>query len=81
MHRRAVIGSHDCRHTAATLLGVQGGHPKAIQAVLGWDEVAMVDRYTRFVDEMRRDAPAKMDVILEPGGCQLGCQTGTKKAK
>lgn len=31
---------HDLRHTAASLLAVQGIHPKAIQAVLGWDQVA-----------------------------------------
>jgi integrase len=35
---------HDLRHTAATLLAVQGVHPKAIQSVLGWDQVAIVDR-------------------------------------
>ena len=57
---------HDLRHTAATLLAVQGVHPKAIQAVLGWDQLAMVDRYTHFVDEMRKDAAAKMDAILKP---------------
>ncbi len=57
---------HDLRHTAATLLAVQGVHPKAIQAVLGWDQVAMVDRYAHFVDEMRKDAATKMDAILKP---------------
>ncbi len=57
---------HDLRHTAATLLAVQGVHSKAIQAVLGWDQVAMVDRYAHFVDEMRKDAATKMDAILNP---------------
>ena len=28
---------HDLRDTAATLLAIQGVHPKAIQSVLGWD--------------------------------------------
>jgi integrase len=56
---------HDARYTAATLLAVQDVHPKAIQSVLGWDQLAMVDRYTYFVDEMRRDAAAKMDAILQ----------------
>ena len=54
------------RHTAATLLAVQGVHPRAIQAVLGWDQIAMVDRYTHFVDEMRKDAATKMDAALKP---------------
>jgi integrase len=57
---------HDLRHTAATLLAVQGVHPKAIQSVLGWDQVAMVDRYAHFVDEMRKSAATKMDEILKP---------------
>ncbi len=57
---------HDLRHTAATLLAVQGVHPKAIQSVLGWDQVAMVDRYAHFVDEMRKSAAIKMDEILKP---------------
>jgi integrase len=57
---------HDLRHTAATLLAVQGVHPKVIQAVLGWDQLSMVDRYTHFVDEMRKEAADKMDAILTP---------------
>jgi integrase len=57
---------HDLRHTAATLLAIQGVHPKAIQSVLGWDQVSMVDRYAHFVDEMRKDAATKMDAILDP---------------
>jgi integrase len=56
---------HDLRHTAATLLAVQGVHAKAIQSVLGWDQVAMVDRYAHFVDEMRKDAATKMDAALK----------------
>jgi integrase len=57
---------HDLRHTCATLLAVQGVHPQTIQAVLGWDEARMVDRYTHFVDEMRKDAADKMEQILRP---------------
>jgi integrase len=57
---------HDLRHTAATLLAVQGVHPKVIQAVLGWDQLSRVDRYTHFVDEMRTEAAAQMDAILSP---------------
>jgi integrase len=70
---------HDCRHTAATLLAAQGVHPKAIQAVLGWDQVAMVDRYTHFIDEMRKDAAAKMDAILKPVAVNQAVTPGVKK--
>lgn len=57
---------HDLRHTAATLLAVQGVHPRAIQAILGWEQSSMLDRYTHVVDEMRKDAASKMDAILKP---------------
>jgi integrase len=62
---------HELRHTAATLLAVQGVHPKTIQSVLGWDQMAMVDRYAHFVDEIRQDAATKMDAILDPVAVNL----------
>lgn len=66
---------HDLRHTAATLLAVQGVHPKTIQSVLGWDQAAMMDRYGHFVDEMRKAAAAGMDAILKPVAVNVGRQT------
>jgi integrase len=71
---------HDLRHTAATLLAVQGVHSKAIQAVLGWDQVAMVDRYAHFVDEMRKDAATKMDAILNPVAVNVAVKQAEPKA-
>jgi integrase len=71
---------HDLRHTAATLLAVQGVHAKAIQAVLGWDQVAMVDRYAHFVDEMRKDAATKMDAILKPVAVRVAVKPAEAKA-
>lgn len=71
---------HDLRHTAATLLAVQGVHPKTIQSVLGWDQAAMVDRYTHFVDEMRKDAAEKMNSILKPVAVSLAVKPATTKA-
>jgi integrase len=70
---------HDLRHTAATLLAIQGVHPKAIQSVLGWDQVSMVDRYAHFVDEMRKDAATKMDAILDPVAVKLAVKTPDPK--
>ena len=71
---------HDLRHTAATLLAVQGVHSKAIQAVLGWDQVAMVDRYAHFVDEMRKEAATKMDAILNPVAVNVAVKQPELKA-
>jgi hypothetical protein len=51
---------------AATLLAVQRVHSKTIQGVLGWDQVAMVDRYAHFVEQMRIEAATKTDDILKP---------------
>ena len=70
---------HDLRHTAATLLAVQGVHAKAIQSVLGWDQIAMVDRYAHFADEMRKDAAAKMDAILKPVAVNLAVRQPEEK--
>jgi len=71
---------HDLRHTAATLLAVQGVHPKAIQSVLGWDQLAMVDRYAHCVDEMRKDAATKMDSILKPVAVKVAVKPAEPKA-
>lgn len=71
---------HDLRHTAATLLAVQGVHPKVIQAVLGWDQLSMVDRYTHFVDEMRKQAADQMDAILNPVAVKVAVNQAQAKA-
>jgi integrase len=70
---------HDLRHTAATLLAVQGVHPKVIQSILGWDQLAMVDRYTHFVDEMREQAATQMDAILKPVAVNVAVKRGEAK--
>jgi integrase len=57
---------HDLRHTAATLLAIQGVHPRAIQAALGWENLAMLNRYAHFVEEQRQSVAAAMDSILKP---------------
>lgn len=66
---RAGIGHHrfhDLRHTAATLLAVQGVHPRAIQAALGWENLSMLSRYAHFVEEQRQAVATAMNSILTP---------------
>lgn len=70
---------HDLRHTAATLLAVQGTHPKVIQGLLGWDQISMVDRYSHFVDEMKTQAAAQMDAILNPGAVSVAVKSAEGK--
>lgn len=57
---------HDLRHTAATLLAVQGVHPRAIQAALGWENLSMLNRYVHFVEEQRQAVATAMESILTP---------------
>jgi len=55
---------HDARHTAATLLLVQGVSPTVAMSVLGHTDARMTGRYQHVVDELRRDAAQKMGEAL-----------------
>jgi integrase len=55
---------HDARHTAATLLLVQGVAPRTVMDVMGWYEQRMLSRYQRVVDELRRGAADLMGAAL-----------------
>ena len=58
---------HDARHTAATLLLVQGVNARTVMDVMGWTEARMLSRYQHVVDELRRDAADRMGRALWPG--------------
>jgi len=76
--KRAGIGHHrfhDLRHTAATFLAVQGVHPRAIQAALGWENLAMLNRYAHFVAEQRQAVASAMDSILMPVAVNLAVKS------
>lgn len=55
---------HDARHTAATLLLVQGVDPRVVMDLMGWSHVAMTSRYQHVVPELRRLAAERMTVAL-----------------
>lgn len=55
---------HDARHTAATLLLVQGVAARTVMDVMGWSEQRMLSRYQHVVDELRRDAADQMGSAL-----------------
>ncbi|MFN2519198.1 MAG: tyrosine-type recombinase/integrase [Jatrophihabitantaceae bacterium] len=46
---------HDCRHSAATALLVLGADARVLMATMGWTSMALVQRYTHMVPELRRD--------------------------
>ncbi|MGH9116438.1 MAG: tyrosine-type recombinase/integrase [Acidimicrobiales bacterium] len=57
---------HDARHTAATLLLVQGVDPRVVMDLMGWSHVAMTKRYQHVVPELRRVAAERMTEALWP---------------
>jgi integrase len=55
---------HDARHTAATLLLVQGVDARTVMDLMGWSQVSMTQRYQHVVPELRNAAAARMAEVL-----------------
>jgi len=55
---------HDSRHTAVTLLLLQGVDIRTVMSIMGWTEMATAQRYTHAVDELRRRAAQRIGDIL-----------------
>ncbi|HKV44302.1 MAG TPA: site-specific integrase, partial [bacterium] len=59
------IRFHDLRHTAATLLLLQGVHPKVVQERLGHSQISVtLDTYSHVLPSMGREAAAKLDAFF-----------------
>lgn len=59
------IKFHDLRHTAATLLLLQGVHPKVVQERLGHATIAItLDTYSHVLPSLQQEAAAKLDELL-----------------
>ena len=57
---------HDLRHTAASLLLLQGAEMRTIMDQLGHSRMATTsDLYTHVLDEVKRDAANRMDSLLK----------------
>jgi len=66
-----LIRFHDLRHTAATLLLLQGVHPKVVSEMLGHATVSMtLDTYSHVLPDMQKDATAALDRLLIEGGAK-----------
>lgn len=60
-----VIRFHDLRHTAATLMMIEGVHPKIVQEQLGHSSVNMtLGRYSHVGETMQREAALKLTETL-----------------
>jgi integrase len=63
------IRPHDLRHSAATLLLLQGVPVKVVSEILGHASVAItMDLYSHVLPDMQRDAAAAMDRLLRRRG-------------
>jgi integrase len=59
------IRFHDLRHSAATLLFLQGVHPRTVMEILGHSDVNTTMKvYGHVLDQMKRDAATKMDDLF-----------------
>jgi len=57
---------HDLRHTAATLLLLEGVHPKVVQERMGHSQIAMtLDTYSHLLPSMDREAADRLDKLLD----------------
>ena len=55
---------HDARHTAATLLLVQGVDQRVVMSMFGWTSPAMTTRYQHVVPELVEEANRRMSDLL-----------------
>jgi integrase len=59
------IRIHDLRHTCATLLLVQGVHPKVVQEILGHSQISLtLDTYSHVLPHVSAEAALQMDAAL-----------------
>jgi len=60
---------HDLRHTHATVMLIQGVHPKVVQERLGHSKMSTtMDLYSHVMPSMQKDAVQRFDMALEVGG-------------
>jgi integrase len=55
---------HDARHTAATLLLVQGVDQRVVMDMFGWTSGSMTSRYQHVVPELQEEASRRMTELL-----------------
>jgi integrase len=61
---------HDARHTAATLLLLQGVDSRTVMSIMGWSAESQRVRYQHVVDELRAEAARRVGAMLwgDPAG-------------
>jgi integrase len=57
---------HDLRHSAATALLVLGEDSRTLLGVMGWTSMALVQRYTHIVPDLRRNVANRQSALWVP---------------
>lgn len=56
---------HDLRHTAASLMLVQGIHPRVVMETLGHSQISLtMNTYSHVIPVLKQEAARKMDAVL-----------------
>lgn len=55
---------HDGRHTAATMLLLEGVDARTVMDMMGWSDGRMLRRYQHVVDELRQEAARRVGELL-----------------
>lgn len=55
---------HDARHSAATLLLLQGVPERVVKSLMGWSDTRMVGRYQHVVEPLRAEAASRVQDAL-----------------
>jgi integrase len=70
---------HDLRHSAATLLLVQGVHPRYIMELFGHSSISVtMNIYGHVLDDMKRETARQTDAILSPVAVTLAVKPKTR---
>ncbi|MEU4214015.1 tyrosine-type recombinase/integrase [Actinoplanes sp. NPDC026623] len=72
---------HDGRHTAATMLLLQGIDEQTVMAVMGWSDRRMLRRYQHVIDELRQEASKRVGALLWGEPEKPAKKSKAKKAK
>ena len=64
---------HDLRHACASLLLVQGVHPRVVMETLGHSQISLtMNTYSHVIPALQRDAADRMEVVLGRGASVNG---------
>jgi site-specific recombinase XerD len=57
---------HDLRHACASLLLVQGVHPKVVTETIGHSQIGLtMNTYSHMLPALQREAADKMEAVLK----------------